>query len=96
MFEYISTFDFTYEIVQTKTKNLRYTWILNLEEQFYQHFPSRNKYGTTYTYVIHAQKGEQNHPILSDYPSRLKKSPNKGWIKIVPHRTVFYPVLLLI
>ena len=71
------------KLFKLKLKNLRKTWILNSEEQFYQHFPSAEKnYGTTY--VIHALKsGKEIIPSCQVTPSQWKKFSYKGGTKIV-------------
>ena len=71
------------KLFKLKLKNLRKTWILNSEEQFYQHFPSAEKsYGTTY--VIHALKsGKEIIPSCQVTPSGWKKFSYKGGTKIV-------------
>ena len=59
---------------------------MNLEEQFYQQFPSAgDNYGITE--VVHAQKvGIEIIPFYLVITSRLKKSSYKGGTKIVPSR----------
>ena len=91
MFEYISAFDFTYEIVQTKTKKLEIS--LNIEfgravlstvsvsrKKLWNHL--RNPY---------SKRRDRNHPILSGYPVPVEKiSIYKVTQK--SSRPVFYPV----
>ena len=89
MFEYISAFDFTNEIGQTKTKILKINFNTEfgraiLSTQFYEKFPSAaTNYGITY--VVHTRKGgTQIIPSCLVLLYRLKKSPyNKGRAKIL-------------
>ena len=91
MFEHISAFDFTYEIVQTKTKKTEINLNIEFERAVLSTVSVSRKKLWNYLGNPCSKRRKEIIPSCLVITSRLKKSVYKGGTKIVPPRFLSRP-----